>query len=228
LLGLADDFDAEATAVDTGVWHEFRAGEGEEQELYATTYSRPFGNTTVHRARFLDAMARHLPRENCHFGKRLQSISTNNGQARLMFADGTWHDTDVVIGFDGIHSRVRAHVDEVKGTQSTLQWNGNWIYRGLVPREKFVSAFKEQGEHYAKVPQMFCGKDRRIVSYPIDKKETINVVAMYTDGSADSQRQFIESNAPWIQTDTKDEMIAKYAGWGADMIALLNVSGIIE
>ena len=104
------------------------------------TYSNPVGNSSVHRAKFLDAMVKHVPKRISHFGKRLAKIENlgpdSTRTLRLEFEDGSSHETDVVIGCDGIHSKVRGFLDECKSGAAakdgaaTLQWSGSWAYRG--------------------------------------------------------------------------------------------------
>ncbi|UZJ50784.1 hypothetical protein CBS101457_000104 [Exobasidium rhododendri] len=222
-LGLGEEFEAEATTVPSGIWFEWRAGEGEEQELYATTYSKPLGNVSVHRAKFLQSIAKHVPLDICHFGERLRSISSlTTGQSRLHFESGNVHDTDIVIGYDGIHSKTRAHLDTLNGTPSKLQWSGTWAYRGLIPKATFVGAVGKMGKHYAEIPQMFCGKDAHILLFPIDKNETVNVVAFHTDRSRFPERPLMKGQEAWIQSSTKAEMISHFPGWGKDMISLMS------
>lgn len=98
---------------------------------------------------------------------------------------------------------------------------------GLIPKAKFVEAVGEKGQHYADVPQMFCGKDTHILLFPIDKNETVNVVAFHTDRSLFPQRPSLKDQEPWIQSATNEDMISHFSGWGKDMLSLLNVSAIL-
>lgn len=134
-------------------------------------------------------MVKHVPKDISHFGKRLIKIEDlpkdSSHRYKLHFEDETTHDTDVVLGCDGIHSKVRDHIN-VSNSQNpaALQWSGTWAYRGLIPTQKFKNAVGgEKGEYYAKTPQMFVGKDRHILIFPIDKFETVNAVAFTTDRS---------------------------------------------
>lgn len=104
------------------------------------TYSKPVGNSSVHRAKFLDALVKHVPKDISHFGKRLKSLTDlaegSRHKLRLEFEDGSIHDTDVVLGCDGIHSKVRGYLDQESAGEAaqegaaTLQWSGSWAYRG--------------------------------------------------------------------------------------------------
>lgn len=69
---------------------------------------------------------------------------------------------------------------------------------GLIPTDKFVKAVGgRMGEYYAKTPQMFLGKDTHILIFPIDKFDTVNVVAFKTDRSQWPKRPS-ESSPPSI------------------------------
>ena len=66
------------------------------------------GQSSVHRAHFLDALVRLIPDGVANFGKRIEDVSSEqNGKMKLTFADGTIEYADAVIGCDGIKSRTR-------------------------------------------------------------------------------------------------------------------------
>ncbi|KAF8752083.1 FAD binding domain [Rhizoctonia solani] len=212
-LGLQRDFEEQLTTIPSGIWFEWRNGQGQEQELIATTYSNPLGNSSVHRADFLDVMVKHVPKSISHFGKRL---------------DGSSHDTDLVIGYDGIHSKVREYLQSAKRIANTgsgkaeLQWSGSWAWRGMIPTEKFLKGVPtKMGEHYSKIPQMFLGKDRHILIFPINKFSTINVVAFATDRSQWPDRPKLKEGEAWTQKSTQEEMVAQFPGWADDIINIL-------
>ncbi|CAE6377744.1 unnamed protein product [Rhizoctonia solani] len=231
-LGLQQDFEEQLTTVPSGIWFEWRNGQGPDQELIATTYSNPHGNSSVHRADFLDIMVKHVPQSISHFGKRLVSIEklTYEGgkNVRLHFQDGSSHDTDLVIGYDGIHSKVREYLQSVKPIANTesgdskLQWSGSWAWRGMIPINKFLKGVPtKMGEHYSRIPQMFLGKDRHILIFPINQYRTINVVAFSTDRSQCPERPKLKEGEPWTQKSTREEMIAQFSGWADDIIDIL-------
>jgi 2-polyprenyl-6-methoxyphenol hydroxylase-like FAD-dependent oxidoreductase len=58
--------------------------------------------STVHRAKFLDEFVALVPKEICHFGKRLETVEEKKeGGVRLSFKDGTTAEADCVFGADG-------------------------------------------------------------------------------------------------------------------------------
>lgn len=100
-------------------------------------------------------MLEHVPKDRVHFGKRLDRLerlpSESPYPVRLHFQDGTTHDAHLVIGCDGIHSKMREYVN-VTGTP---RWSGTWAYRALVPIDVFAEAISsERRARYCRVPQV--------------------------------------------------------------------------
>ena len=102
----------------------------------------PMGNTaelrygapqlTIHRADVLAVLANALPKEAVIFSKRLQSLAQIDGQVHLLFEDGHPAKHDVVLGADGIHSRVRS---ALLGAEQP-RFTGVVSFRSVVPTEK--------------------------------------------------------------------------------------------
>ncbi|CAE7112512.1 unnamed protein product [Rhizoctonia solani] len=228
MLGLQKEFEEQVTTIPCDIWFEWRT---QAQELITTTY-HPGGNCSVHRAQFLDAMVKHIPKSVSHFGKRLVTIEklarSGGKNLRLHFEDGSSHDTDLVIGYDGIHSKVREYLGGVKRIANTesgasqLEWSGSWAWRGMIPTDKFLQSVPTKlGEHYSKTPQMFLGKDRHILIFPINNFRTINLVAFSTDRSGWPKRPKLKEGESWTQKSTKEEMLSQFSGWPDDLINIL-------
>lgn len=60
----------------------------------------------MHRADIIGQLAKRVPAERLHFGKRLKQCTSDT----LTFEDGTEVKADIIIGADGIHSVVRREV----------------------------------------------------------------------------------------------------------------------
>lgn len=73
------------------------------------------------------------------FNKRLKSVSQSpSGRQVLHFTDGTTHETDLVIGADGIRSTSRIAV--VGEGNNNLGFSNTHAYRGLVPVDTLLAA----------------------------------------------------------------------------------------
>lgn len=123
----------------------------------------------MHRADMVDVLVKHIP-PSCtvHTSKRLLSYSSAAADASgtpvytLHFADGTTAEADVIVGGDGIKSKVRAAMydsaharDCKKGVKreecgrcgrATPKWTGTVGYRFLIPSERMREV---NPEHHA-------------------------------------------------------------------------------
>jgi salicylate hydroxylase len=85
---------------------------------------------TAHRADLLTALEGAVPSDSVHLGHRLVGIEPRPDGVGLVFADGARREAAALIGADGIHSVVRAHLfgaDEPR-------YSGMTAYRGIVPK----------------------------------------------------------------------------------------------
>lgn len=67
------------------------------------------------------------------------------------------------------------------------QFTGKYAYRGLIPMEKAVNAL---GDGLARNSQMYLGYHGHVLTFPIEKGETMNVVAFKTkeDGKWEDEK----------------------------------------
>ena len=87
---------------------------------------------TIHRADLLAALTAALPVGVIRFGKRLRALHDDDTGVALDFDDGTRERFDIVIGADGIHSRVRAALFG----EEYPRFTGVVSYRAVVPTER--------------------------------------------------------------------------------------------
>ena len=87
---------------------------------------------TIHRADLLAALAAEVPDDTVRFGKRIRTLAQNGTSVTLEFEDGDSARHDLVVGADGIHSRVRA---ALFGEESP-RFTGVVSYRSVVPTER--------------------------------------------------------------------------------------------
>lgn len=133
------------------VWFDYLDGfanrtEGARQPI-AFTIRNSLGQNGVHRAHFLAELVQLLPADVARFNKHLDSVGDNPASGRRVcrFSDGSSAEADVVIGCDGIKSRVRALLlgDDLHPAASP-SFTHKYAYRGLVPMDKAVAAVGEE------------------------------------------------------------------------------------
>ncbi|KAF9892271.1 hypothetical protein FE257_002048 [Aspergillus nanangensis] len=171
--------------------------------------------SSVHRARFLEAMTDLLPDGYVSFGKKLIDLIENSetNTITLVFEDGTTMEADAVIGCDGIKSRIR---QILLGDQNAdAAFTGKYAYRGLIPMGEATAAV---GEWAANNAQFYWGYDGHVLTFPIEHGKTMNVVAFRTkdDGKWDHGSQ-------WVLPGDKTNMLREFEDWGDDVKAILGM-----
>lgn len=157
----------------------------------------PSGQTTVRRADFLDALVSLIPPEIPHFGKRLVSLEeTANGGVELRFEDGTAATADVVVGCDGIKSKVKESMISPEEYQRVLpRYSGMYGYRAVLDMDTMVKAV---GDHRARVSTMYVGKGAYGISYPIMRAQKVNVGLYVLNDEW--------NDYAWVRSASKEEM----------------------
>lgn len=89
---------------------------------------------TVHRGDLQALQMAALQPGTVHFGKCLSKIEERDNEVVLNFADGTQASADIVIGADGINSRIREHL---LGAEAPT-YSGWVAHRALIRGEKLA------------------------------------------------------------------------------------------
>jgi salicylate hydroxylase len=179
------------------------------------------GSNSVHRAHFLDEMVKYLPKGIAEFRKRVESVegaddsyASIHSPVILHFADGTTATADAVVGADGVKSHVRQSLLGAEKPESHANYTYKYAYRGLIPMDKAIA---ELGEDMAANAKMHLGPDGHILTFPIDKGETMNVVAFTTtkEGWPDLHKS--------TRAATKQDALNDFAGWGKNVTHILSL-----
>lgn len=142
-------------------------------------YGAPY--LTIHRADLhqvlLDAV-QSRGATKLQMGHRLLDVQANTQtvQTQWLAADGQTvsHESQAVLGADGINSRVR---ELIWGPQK-LQASGHWAYRRLIARKDLPLSWQndEMG--------LWLGPRLHVVHYPVRDGEWLNVVVLLEAGDA--------------------------------------------
>lgn len=223
LLGLGEQYQSIADQVNapyTDIWFQWR--NGYTDEYLSASIAPQVGQSSVHRADFLDALIPLVPEKNVHFNKRVEKIEASDEHVSITFVDGQMVDCDYLIGCDGIHSVVRNHVLESHHYNPVNpEFSGTWAYRGIIKFADFKNAIETLGSdlELADVPQMLLGKDKHILTFPIRQGKEINIVAFKSDRNDTS----LAADMPWTKVVSKQEMLDDFADWSESCQALLNL-----
>ncbi|KAF1993287.1 salicylate hydroxylase-like protein [Amniculicola lignicola CBS 123094] len=181
--------------------------------LFTTPFKVEGKSGGVHRAHFLDELVKQVPDGVAKFGKRLDKYSEaedGSGDVVLHFHDGTTAQHTAVIACDGIKSRSREILLGKDDPAASAVFSGKYCYRGLIPMEEATALL---GEEVAANSNMFFGYHGHMLTFPIEKGKTMNVVAFA------SKEQWEDSK--WVVSTTKEEMVADFDGWGSHVHKIL-------
>jgi salicylate hydroxylase len=187
-------------------WFCFRKGQDPGSKYGTTFYDMTCetGQMSVHRASYLDELVALVPKEISHFGKQLRNAEDKGDHVILHFADGTTAKHSAVIGCDGVKSVTRGVVLGKDHPAVKATFSGKYAYRGLIPMDEAAALM---GDELARNSQMYFGQGGHILTFPIEKGKTMNVVAFSTkqDGKWDDPE--------WVKPMNRDAMFKDFEGW---------------
>jgi salicylate hydroxylase len=130
-----------------------------------------------------------------HLGCRAVACAERNDCAVLDLEDGRCVEGDLVVGADGVHSRLRAHLF---GT-SEPRFTGLLAWRGIVPMERLPAELTRP------VGSNWHGPGGHVVTYPLRRGSLLNFVGVIERGDWRSDS--------WTEQGTRAECAADFAGW---------------
>jgi 6-hydroxynicotinate 3-monooxygenase len=145
-------------------------------------YGAPY--VTIHRGDLHMALSGALDPKILHFGKQLTDLRTAGAQMELRFADGTNATADLVIGADGLNSRVR---EILLGVEPPIH-TGVSGHRTTIPIERL------NGIEIADLTKWF-GSDRyTLVYFLTDSRHELYVVTGVPEPTWKSETSWVESS----------------------------------
>lgn len=159
-----------------------------------------FGLTTrfVHRGDFIDALVGVLPSGMVHTSHRLARIDDADARPRLTFDNGRTVTADLVIGADGIRSRVRRQLFDDRPP----------VYAGEHAYRAVIGIAATHGLPYDDKLRMYLGHGTKVYSLPLAHRRQLSfdITALNPDPTPNP-------------LDSKDMMIRTVAGFDEALVA---------
>jgi salicylate hydroxylase len=168
------------------------------------TYGFPY--LTVWRPDLLGVLAdavRRLRPDAIRLGMKAHAARAAGDRVVLEFEGGTHVECDVLVGADGLHSKVRQSLFGPDRPEFT----GIMAWRGIIPMAKLPAHMKRL------VGTNWVGPGGHIVHYPLRRGELMNWV-----GVVERDDWTIES---WSTRGTVEECATDYRGWHDDIQTMI-------
>lgn len=156
-----------------------------------------------HRGDLAELLGAALPAKRVHVGHRFVGLEQKGDRATLRFESGATADADIVVGADGIHSRVR-HL--LFGAEKP-RFTGCIAWRGLVPADRIRHLDIEVASHN------WMGPGGHVVHYWVAGGRFMNVVCVTEHG------EWTEEG--WTTPGRVADAVARYEDWHPTVCGLI-------
>ena len=209
-IGIEDAMNAQGSHPDYWYSRHWQTGDILAQIPLGDYAVRHYGASylTVHRGDFHELLIKALPSEVVSFGKSLVKVEDRGSDVVMHFADGTTEEADIVIGADGVNSRIR---EELLGPELP-KYAGYLAHRAVFP----TPAVKPD-----MLPFDACVKwwsdDRHMMVYFVTSKAD---ELYYVTGVPVEQWNLSDR---WLPS-SRDEMREAFQGWHPTVQALIDAT----
>jgi salicylate hydroxylase len=209
-LGVADEVNAKAFAPTSAVMRHYQTGK--------TYFTVPLGNSATQK---YGAHYQHIHRADLHtvlynackkmdvsiqLGKGVQSYQQTPQNLSIQLSDRESLETDLLIGADGIKSKVQACLLG----ETPAEFTGQVAWRGVVEANKLQKGLVKPNAN------LWVGPGKHFVSYYLRGGKLVNFVAVQERN--DWQKE------SWNEPGNINELRATFEGWHPEVTEILNAT----
>lgn len=160
----------------------------------------------IHRGDLHTVLGNAVPRELIAFGHRLAGLDSSTDGLRLTFDNGMRVDADVVIGADGIRSRVR---EQLLGRERP-RFVGRVAQRAIFPTARL------RGDGIRDCTKWWAPERHILTYYMTSRRDEIYVIGVVPAASWDTDAAFLPCR--------REELLEAFAGFHLDLQRVLEVT----
>jgi 2-polyprenyl-6-methoxyphenol hydroxylase-like FAD-dependent oxidoreductase len=151
-------------------------------------------------------------------------LSADPTNATITTADGRVHQGDLIIGADGVHSKIR---NSIPGCTQQPFDSGKNAFRSLIPMSKIAadpvaSSILKDADHYF---QLWAGPDRSVIMYPCASNTQMNVALVHPSPRTDRPHDAADH---WQRPASKAEMLEVARDFDPRVLAVLELADEAE
>jgi salicylate hydroxylase len=173
-------------------------------DLAASRYGAPY--LTLHRADVHELLVKAVRREKAdaiHLNASANGFEQSADGVRLTFENRDAASGDILIGADGVHSKIR----QALYGADRARFTGCMAWRGLVPMKDLPATVSRTAGTF------WLGPGAHIVTYPVRNGELLNFI-----GIINRDDWTVES---WTAQGTIEECASDFTGWHDDVQAMV-------
>jgi salicylate hydroxylase len=153
--------------------------------------------------RMLVEAVRAIKADALVLGAKCAGFESTDGGVTLLLEDGRRFHGDLLVGADGVHSRIRQGLVG----QDEPQFSGCLAWRGVIPAASLPEHLRTP------VGTNWIGPGGHVIHYPLRRNELVNFV-----GVVERSDWTVES---WTAAGSVEECLRDFAGWNEDVHTLI-------
>lgn len=139
-----------------------------------------------------------------HLKARCIDFEQSETQVHMTLDDGRRIAGDILIGADGLHSRVRQRLFG----PATPKFTGILAWRGMASMERLPPHLRRP------VSTQWLGPNGHVTCYPVHRGKLLNMV-----GEVERDDWRLES---WVEPGTREECLMDFPGWHRDLLDIID------
>jgi salicylate hydroxylase len=199
-IGVEDEIDRRAARVDNSIIY------SPDGRIFPTDIMKSLSGAgksySIHRGDFHNILLNNLSDSvDLKLNHSFITAEDKGGKVSTTFNDGQVYTHDLLIGADGIRSKVR----RIVSPEAELEPEGTSAIRALIPKSELTAG---DGNFRA-----WLGNNKAFLTYPVKDSREINIAAYVP--STDS------SNNSWSKSVSKQDLAGIFEGWAPEVMDMI-------